>query len=486
MIMSQERSFLKAQTQLKAMCDLMVEAGKEQRRIDEVERDLFAQLLSLGQTLLQAFVNQAGHGDAGRSLTTEDGQSLRRLNGRRPRRYLSIFGEIDIERWVYACREGQKIECVPLDAQLGLPAGDFSYVLEDWLQRMCVKEAFGESVASLRELLNVAPSERAAELMNQRMSEYAEAFRQTQPAPPPQEEAEILVATADAKGVPMRRPLQERIRSSVRRGKGEKANKKQMSCVGAVYTIAPFRRTVDDIVEEVLRREVAANRPKPQHKRVWAEMTSVHEGECCTGKERLFLELIIAVHERDPNRQKTLVCLMDGEWGLWEAKRKWLPWAIGILDLFHVLERLWGVAYCFHPEKSKAAESFVTNRLRMLLQGKVGYVIGGLRRMMDQHDLHGEKRRTVMACIGYYENNREHMRYDEYLAAGYPIGSGVAEGACRHLVKDRMEQTGMRWTLNGAQAMLHLRAIYLNGDWKSYTNYRIEAEQTALYGKAAA
>ena len=242
MIMSQERSLLKAQTQLKTMCDLIVEAGQEQRRIDEVERDLFAQLLSLGQTLLQAFVNQAGHGDAGRSLTTEDGQSLRRLNRRRPRRYLSIFGEIDIERWVYACREGQKFERVPLDAQLGLPAGDFSYVLEDWLQRMCVKEAFGESVHSLRELLNVAPSERAAELMNQRMSEYAEAFRQTQPPPPPQEEAEILVFTTDGKGVPMRRPLKERIRSSPRRGKGEKANKKQMSYVGAVYSIAPFRR----------------------------------------------------------------------------------------------------------------------------------------------------------------------------------------------------------------------------------------------------
>ena len=215
-------------------------------------------------------------------------------------------------------------------------------------------------------------------------------------------------------------------------------------------------------------------------------MTTLHEGECCTGKERLFLELIIAVHERDVGRQKILVCLMDGELGLWEAKRKWFPWAIGILDLFHVLERLWGVAHCFHLEKSKAAESFVTHRLRMLLQGKVGYVIGGLRRLMERHELRGEKRRTVSACIRYYENNREHMRYDEYLAAGYPIGSGVAEGACRHLVKDRMEQTGMRWTLDGAQAMLHLRAIYLNGDWKSYTNYRIEAEQTALYGKVAA
>ncbi len=78
------------------------------------------------------------------------------------------------------------------------------------------------------------------------------------------------------------------------------------------------------------------------------------------------------------------------------------------------------------------------------------------------------------------------MRYDEYLAAGYPIGSGVVEGACRHLVKDRLEQTGMRWTVNGAQAMLHLRAIYLNGQWNAFVNYRIETEQARLYTQKAA
>jgi hypothetical protein len=92
----------------------------------------------------------------------------------------------------------------------------------------------------------------------------------------------------------------------------------------------------------------------------------------------------------------------------------------------------------------------------------------------------------VSTIIGYYENNRQHMRYDEYLAAGYPIGSGVAEGACRHVVKDRLEQTGMRWTVDGAQAMLHLRAIYLNGYWDEFVNYRIETEQTALYRRSAA
>jgi hypothetical protein len=384
-------------------------------------------------------------------VQTAEGHTVRRLKSKHTRRYLSIFGELRIARFVYARREGQKIERALLDERLGLPAGEFSYVLEDWLQRLCVKESFHEAATDLRELLGVAPSARAAEQINQRMAEHAEAFAAQCAAEPPDEEAELLVTTADGKGVPMRRPLEERVRRGPRRAKGEKANKKKMAYVGAVYSIDPFRRTADDVIDELARKQRAADRPVPQHKQVWAEMTRVAEGQSCTGRQRLFVEMAIAAHQRDPTRNKTLVCLMDGEASLWDVQREWLSRAVGILDLFHVLERLWQVAHVFHGEGSGAAEQFVAHHLRLLLEGKVGYVIGHLKRLRDQHALRGSRRRVVSAAIGYYENNRRHMHYDKYLAAGYPIGSGVAEGACRHVVKDRLEQTGMRWTVAGAQ-----------------------------------
>jgi hypothetical protein len=484
MMMTQERAFLKAQTQLSEIEAFVEQAADRGQRIDQVERELFSQLLALGRTLLEAFVAGQGDGDVGTESEAADGRRLRRLKEPHTRRYLSIFGELLIRRRVYAEREKQRIERAPLDERLGLPPGDFSYVLEDWLERLCVKESFHEAVGDLRQLLGVAPSERAAEQMNQRLAQDAEAFGVEHAPPPTAEEAELLVATADGKGVPMRRPLAERIRSSPRRGKGEKANKKQMAYVGAVYTIDRFRRTAADVLDELARKQRAADRPQPQHKQLWAEMTRVLQGEACSGRERLFVEMAVACHERDPQRRKTLVCLMDGEAALWAVAGEWLPRAVGILDLFHVLERLWQAAHCFHPERSRQAEQFVTHRLRMLLDGKVGYVIGGLKRLRDL--LHGQKRRTMTTVIGYYENNRHHMRYDEYLAAGYPIGSGVAEGACRHVVKDRLELTGMRWTPPGAQSMLHLRAIYLNGRWDAFVNYHIETEQAALYGQRAA
>jgi hypothetical protein len=294
------------------------------------------------------------------------------------------------------------------------------------------------------------------------------------------------VVTADGKGVPMRRPLLERVRSSPRRGKGEKANKKQMAYVGAVYSIDRYRRTADDVLDELQRRERRKERPVPQHKRVWAEMTRVLDGESCSGREWLFIEMLWECHQRDADRHKTLVCLMDGEAGLWSMQAEWLPRAVGILDIFHVLERLWLVAHCLHPEKSRAAEDYVSHHLRMLLEGKVGSVIGNFRRLLNTGQVRGSQRNTVQAVITYYENNRAHMRYDEYLAAGYPIGSGVAEGACRHLVKDRLEQTGMRWTVDGAQAMLHTRSLYLNGQWDEFLEYRVQTEQATLYRKCAA
>lgn len=485
MIVACEQAFLKAQKQLQAL-ETFVEQAAAGQRIDQVERELFNQLLTLGHTLLTAFVATQGDGNSGATLETPDGHTVRRLKGKPARRYLSIFGELRIKRFVYASREGQRVQLAPLDQRLGLPAGEFSYVLEDWLQRLCVKESFQEAAANLREWLGVAPSTRAAEQMNQRMAEHAEAFGLQQAAPPPDEEGEILVATADGKGVPMRRPLQERVRRGPRRVKGEKANKKQMAYVGAVYSIDRFRRTADQVLDELARKERAADRPKPQHKKVWAEMTRVAEGASCTGRERVFVEMAIDAHGRAPTRGKTLVCLMDGEAALWDMQREWLRRAVCILDLFHVLERLWQVAHVFHGEGSREAEQFVTHHLRLLLEGKVGYVIGHFKRLREARALRGSRRRVVSAAIGYYQNNRRHMRYDEYLAAGYPIGSGVAEGACRHVVKDRLEQTGMRWTLNGAQAMLHLRAVYLNQQWNAFQNYRIEIEQTTLYRHTAA
>jgi hypothetical protein len=487
MIITPEQASLKAQQRFDYLLGLVRRASQDGQRIDLVERDLMRHLLALGYDLLTAFVAHQGDGDQGPEIEATDGHIVRRLPERHDRRYVSIFGEMTISRVVYGTREGQKIECVPLDRRLGLPEGDFSYVLEDWSQRFCLKESFAEAGRSLEMLLGLCLGRRTLERMDREVAGYAPGFRESIEPPPPEEEGPLLVVTADGKGVPMRKPEPDGPRRHRRRGKGEKANKKRMACVGAVYSIEPFVRTADDILDEVLRDERAKGRPRPQHKHVWAEMIREVEGQPpVTAKDGLFCQLFDELAVRNPGQGRPVICLMDGERSLWDAKEAYFAEAVGVLDLFHVLERVWGVAHCFHKEGSDEAEQYVEERLRDLLEGRVDAVIEGIHRRMARERLRGSKRKVVRSAIEYLKNNREHMKYDEYLAAGYPIGSGVAEGACRHLVKDRMEQTGMRWTLEGAQAMLHVRALYLNDQWNEFLEYRIEQEQTRLYGGVAA
>ena len=198
-------------------------------------------------------------------------------------------------------------------------------------------------------------------------------------------------------------------------------------------------------------------------------------------KDVIFDWLAKELRERDPHEQRTVVAIMDGETKLRDLQELKIRRAIGILDIWHVTEYLWELAYCFCRDGSAAAEAFVETYLRKLLEGKVNRVIGGIRQMATKRNLPPTQWDKVEDCVLYFAAHAEYMKYDEYLAAGYPIGSGVVEGACRHLVKDRMEQAGMRWRIAGAQAILGLRAIYVNEDWDAFHADRIQTEQRKLY-----
>ena len=154
---------------------------------------------------------------------------------------------------------------------------------------------------------------------------------------------------------------------------------------------------------------------------------------------------------------------------------------VDILDLLHATPRIWDAAHLFYDRNSEEALDFVYDRVLRILQGEVRTVVSGLRQMGTKRKLRGKKRDKLANICGYLQNNAHRMRYDEYLAAGYPIASGVIEGACRHFVKDRMERSGMRWTIESAQAMLDVRSTYLNGDWDAFMAYRIEQETQRLY-----
>lgn len=469
-------------------------------RMDQVERGLHEQLRVLGLKLVEDYVKAAGDGDQGPTVVHKK-QELKRSSELHERKYHSIFGRVEIRRYVYQRRAKQAAEYVPTDEKLGLPASEQSYLLEEWSQRLVTNQPYAEARDILQELLGVDISVRALEHMNGRLAEHVNFYWESASPPPADEEGEILVVTADGKGVPMRQNQNERYEQELGKKKPkrrqplayEKTTKrgscgapkcrKQMAYLGVVYSVDRFVRRPEEIVEEVQRQAKQQERPQPQYKRYRAEMNTIEDQKISKGQPRLFEWLAAEVAARNPQGKKPVVCLMDGQQSLWFRKREHLPDAVGILDIFHVLEKLWEAAHCFHRESSLEAEQFVGKYLTMLLEGKTGSVIGVFRRFANE--LAGAKRKQLEAVIRFFHNNKRYMCYGDFIKAGYPIGSGVVEGGCRHVVRDRMELSGMRWNVEGAQAMLRLRTTKLAGDWKPFVQFRIRAEQDRLYREAA-
>ena len=186
------------------------------------------------------------------------------------------------------------------------------------------------------------------------------------------------------------------------------------------------------------------------------------------------------MERRDPSATKTRIALTDGERALQIQVERTLNVTL-ILDLIHALEKLWKAAYVFHAEGSLEADLWVLDRTLRILLGDVGQVVKGIRQSITKRALAGAKRKTLEGVAGYLYRNRARMRYDEYLAQGWPIASGPVEGACKNLIKDRMERSGMRWTEQMAEAIVQLRAIYLSGDFDCYWQFHIEQDQRRLH-----
>lgn len=487
MIIEIEDRFCKAAQVFSKLLDKVQCAAKRGDAVHEVEEMTFVDLMETGRQTVAAFIQEQNE-DISRPAEIEyEGKTLQRLPEPRLREYVSAFGPTPFVRDVYATRETQRQEVVPLDAKLGMPESDTSYLLQKWSGAQFVKESFKESRLTLAGILGFAPSVNCLEDMAAQASEHAEVYFEQQAPVDPPTEAEIIVTTSDCKGVPMRkidaprRKKEDDEPRGKRLGPGEKRGQKRMACVGGVYSVAPFPRTVDDVLNEILRKEKEQQRPRPQNKRLRAVLTREVDGEEVNAKDVVFDWLAKELQQRDPHENRTVVAIMDGETKLRDLQELKLKRAIGILDIWHVTEYLYKLAYCFYRDGSKEAVAFVETYLRKLLEGKVNRVIGGIRQMATKRDLPLTKWNKVEGYLTYFAAHSEYMKYDEYLAAGYPIGSGVVEGACRHLVKDRMEQAGMRWRIAGAQAVLSLRAIYVNEDWEAFHADRIQAEQKKLY-----
>jgi len=454
--------------------------GRSAAPAHQVELGLFKDLLAIGLMLMELFFESFGNGDLGETVELEDGRKLRRILKNKLRKYRSVFGVLVIKRTVYGVRAKQKQEYVHLDSKLQLPENKDSYLLQSWQAHLCSEMSFKKGSAFLEMLIGHKSSSHTQSREIASFVRSASSFEAETPPSPRAADKEIIVSTADGKGVPMR------------------YGKKRMALIGSSYAIAPYTRTKEQILIALFSKEgvnpeqdkllsmapAAVNsRPEPVAKIVRGSLSRDEKGRMAPSNREIFDWLASDYQQRDPNGEHPHVMLADGQKMLWdEAKKRFGEDGeyVEILDIIHVAEYVWEAANIL--QENREYQRFTAwFMMREILSGRVAGAIHIIELIEENMELTCGDETRLDKVKTYLKNNAQRMKYDQYLAAGYPIASGVIEGACRHVVKDRMELSGMRWTPEGAQNILELRCISINGQWENYMEFHIDNETNRLH-----
>ena len=472
-----ETNIEKAERQARELFEFVRKSAHTGKAAHEVERGLWTQLLAFGLMLLRAFFEFSGTGDEGEQMVLENGRTLKRI-GLRTRVYQSIFGRIKIERFVYAEREKQKIEAIPLDARLKLPETITSFLLQGWNELLMLEVPYARAIDMLEGIFGFRQSMNTLERNQETLSGTTEEFWKQRPQPAPVEEGSILVNSVDGKGVPMR--------SYETNGE---SGKKKMAIIGAVYNVAPHVRTPEDVLNALFDKdkdEQKAPRPSPIDKHVRACLKRDEADSTKPQVDEMFDWIKHENEQRNPLQDKHTVVLIDGQENFWNATEQKITGdnVTEIIDIIHVSEYVWEAGKLLHSDTETEIRPFVKTQIGRILHGEVDEVVDTLWEMSDQ--LKGKAQERLEVICNYLSNNSDRMAYDAYLAEGFPIATGVIEGACRSLIKDRMERSGMRWVLSGARAMLSIRSVFFSGLWDEFMSFHINSEIKRLYNSEAA
>jgi hypothetical protein len=394
----------------------------------------------------------------------------------------TIFGTVAVTRLAYRATGQENLHLQ--DAALNLPRERHSHGLRERCALEATRGSYDEARDAVLRTTGVGIGKRQVEELARRAATDVEAYYD-HASRDPTAATDALVISADGKGIVMR---PDALRAQTRRAaafaghklatrlsKGEKRDRKRMAELAVVYDCPPVPRTPADIFggEDEARPEA----PKAHSKWLTASVAD--------DTREVIAKAFCEAERRDPDHTRPLVALVDGnnhqiDRIRTEAKKRSLDVTV-VVDFIHVLEYLWAAAWCFFSEGDSAAEEWIAAKGTAILEGKAGIVAGAIRRKATMLGLDAAQRKRADECARYLKNKADCLDYPTALANGWPIATGVIEGACRHLVKDRFDLTGARWSLKGAEAMLKLRAVRTNGDWPEYWKYHVAEEHRRVH-----
>jgi len=365
----------------------------------------------------------------------------------------------------------------PLDAALSLGEDSYSDMLREMSTYLGVNGVYHKVCDSLERFLGLRLSSRVVQEQILTDAVDVGAYYEQKPAPTVAAEAAVLVVQADGKGVPL--IVEAETPPPLRLSKGQKRGHKKEAIVTAAYTIAPTPRTPEAVLASYYKLSAATEKrgvehPAPQNKHVWATLD---------GKDTALERLVQHIRTREGSHIQQRVALCDGCEALQTRIASYFPNYAQILDFIHANEYLWDVATVLLGEDDQKRLPWMIQHTHQLLAGETGAVIAEFRDLAAQPSTKACQRAQLTQTANYFERNLPYMDYATYLAHGWPIASGVIEGACRHFVKDRCELSGMRWSLQGADCLLRLRAVAENDDWEAYHTYRKRQRHERLYNQ---
>ena len=465
-----------------------------QRSVDDgtamhvTEKELLDKLLLLGHAALEAMFQSVGHGDVGETLSVpEHTKPLKRYPELSPRTYFSFFGGFELPRYLYGKSHSTKALAVPLDEHFGLPPTRFSLLLESWVSQLSTSGPIHEAMDRLDNMLGIRIYVDSAERMIARTGSNAEWFQDNLPAVEVAAEGELLVESTDNKGIVMRhKPTLEKLPVGAPTNRvGPKPDRKQMAALSGCYSVDRYIRTPQQVLDALFRVEtlesISGPRPRSQQARFQAclSRSQEHPDDYLNGEVTAIGWLSDHVQDRRQVDQE-LINLNDGELSIWNNVElaQGQNGRVDILDVIHGIQRVWDAAILLKP---KDITAFAKVHIYSILNGQVKRVIQSFRWKATHLHLEGKPLRDMTRICTFLERNADRMKYDQYLAKGYPIASGFIEGACRHVIKDRMERSGMRWSVTGAQHMLYLRCIDTACLWKQFDEVH-QQKVLAIYG----
>lgn len=458
-----------------------------------IEKGLLSNVLTICNRLLSFVIESKlmlGHGHISGS---KEGEKLTN-KGSRERNYLSLFGLLRFNRPAYYSKESGMV--YPLDEALGMPDNLWSYNLQEIMAYGASESNFRDSIQVLNQLLGLNLRGMDAERNIVELSTSVEEYYSQCPLPELSEATQCCSVSFDGKGVPkIKESTIESTPPSSRLNKGQKRGVKQMATVVVSSCFMPKQRSKDSIINGLMNwhdqekpsatkaNDKANDALKAKSKAAANENdnrwhTHIHRRAFLANQDQAIQYGLQRVKSQLKLPSQRFVVPIDGGAGLEQkvlhgVKEYGLETHFDgiILDIVHVSEYVWEVANALLGDKSSLRSKWVADVLADLLDSKTEKVMATFQKMLNKTKTSATQKEQIQKAITYFTNHAHKMDYKTYLHKGYPISSALVEATCKHLVKDRMEQSGMRWSDKGAQAMLNIRAVKLNGQLAEFISF---------------